>query len=201
MTERPSDDASQQEWQRYVMERVTPLIAERDAEFREQALPLTALAARATSKPAFDAVVRELLALAQAVAVSHEGLPDALKAAFAPAALPWPLWRGRPRQADAGDGNAAYFAAPAWEGHCERVYLRELERRRLETQGLDMVTVEREKNTPKGDVLTIMEQAGLGSLGGGARIVMLTPEPPPASPGMSDGTTSVGIFDSLPEEP
>jgi len=200
MTERPSDDASTETWQRYVLFRVAPLIEKRDASFREQAALWSEMATR-RSIPAFEPIVMDLLALAQAAAVSHEGLPDALKAAFAPAALPWPLWRGRPRQADASDGNAAYFAAPAWEGHCERVYLRELERRRLEAQGLDMVTVEREKNTPKGDVLTIMEQAGLGSLGGGARIVMLTPAPPPASPGMSDGTTSVGIFDSLPEEP
>jgi hypothetical protein len=165
MIERPSDDASTEEWQHYVMDRVTPLIAQRDTEFREQALPLTAMAARATSKPA---VVRELLALAQAAAVSHEGLPDALKAAFAPDALPWPLWLGRPRQAAASGGNEAYFAAPAWEGYCERVYLRESERRRLEAQGLDFATVERQKNTPKDDVLTIMEQAGLGSLGGGS---------------------------------
>lgn len=168
MIERPSDDASTEEWQHYVMDRVLPLIAERDDHFLREAVPLTAMGAQAPTKAAFHSVVRELLALAQAAAVSHEGLPDALKAAFAPDALPWPLWRGRPRRLDASDGNEAYFASPAWEGHCERVYLRESERRRLEAQGLDFATVERQKNTPKDDALTIMEQAGLGSLGGGS---------------------------------
>lgn len=181
MIERPSDDASTEEWQHYVMDRVLPLIAERDAHFRRQAVALTAMAAQTFTKVAVEPIVRELLALAQAAAVSHEGLPDALKAAFSPDALPWPLWRGRPRQAEVSNGNEAYFAAPAWEGHCERVYLRESERRRLEAQGLDMATVEREKNTPKDDVLTIMEQAGLGSLGGGC-IGVLTRAASPEKP-------------------
>jgi len=172
-TGRPSDDASTEEWQLYVLHRVAPLIAERDVEF-QGALPLfTALAAQMDVETArFAPVVREMLALAQAAAVSVEGLLDTLKAAFAPDPMPWPLWLGRPRQAEGGDGSEAYFAPPAWEAHCERVYLREWERRRLEAQGLDFATIERAKNRGTADERAIMAQAGLGSLGGGVVVVV-----------------------------
>lgn len=185
---RPSDDASQEEWQRYVLERVAPLVAERDARFAEQlashgysGVPVAgaaaALAGNALMQAAFEHSVRDLLALAQAAAATGEGLLDALRVAFAPEWLPWPLWLARPKPAgEAAEG--AYFASPAWQAECERTYLRELEYRRLTAQGLDFDTVEREKNRPKSDARAIIAQAGLGILGGGVFVVAAEPEGP-----------------------
>lgn len=212
---RPDETAPQADWNRYVFERVAPIVAESDERFRQLWEHARHGVPGAVVEELFErhglmpdpVALQARLEVVTAQAVPLVDWQIQLLLSHAAAAINFPAtgvttYHERLREAFAPDpipypiwmpqgrrlaesGSAPYFAPDASVGRAEAEYHREYERRRLLHSGLDPDA----RRQPGEDEALIMHLAGLGSLGG--RNVVVLPKPKE----VLDRRIRAGVFD------